>query len=77
MIVLRLTRGHDTSVKHISDRQAQNLVGREIVVELEERNPLHSHFCTMNISDRKMGISNTVISLLFLLPTSESHHSGG
>jgi len=49
------TRGHDTSVERISDRHAENLVGREIVVEFKKRNPLHSHFCTMNISDRENG----------------------
>jgi len=49
------TRGHDTSVKRISDKQAKKLVDHETVVEIQARNPFHSHFCTMNISDRENG----------------------
>ena len=47
------TRGHDTSVEPIVDKRAIELVGSKIVAEIKAKNPLHSHFCTMNISDRE------------------------
>ncbi|KIM40750.1 hypothetical protein M413DRAFT_412875, partial [Hebeloma cylindrosporum] len=50
-----LTRGHDTSVEHISETQAYEFVGQEIAERVKARNPHHSHFCTMNIPDRENG----------------------
>ena len=47
------TRGHDTSVERISDEHAEKLVGYDTAMEVRTRNHLHSHFCTMNISDRE------------------------
>ncbi|KIM44449.1 hypothetical protein M413DRAFT_353590 [Hebeloma cylindrosporum] len=47
------TRGHDTSVKSISTKVARKRFGTEIMGQVRERNPHHSHFCIMNISDRE------------------------
>jgi len=49
------TRGHDTSIERISEKRAIELVGKEMVAEIKAKNLLHSHFCTMNISDREKG----------------------
>ncbi|KIM40756.1 hypothetical protein M413DRAFT_28524 [Hebeloma cylindrosporum] len=50
-----LTRGHDTSIEHISETQAYDFVGQEIAERVKAINPYHSHFCTMNIPDRENG----------------------
>jgi hypothetical protein len=47
------TRGHDTSIERISDEHAEKLFGHDTAEEVRGRNAFHSHFCTMNISDRE------------------------
>lgn len=53
--VLLRTHGHDTSVECICEKHAIELVGKEMVTQMKVKNLLHSHFCTMNISNREKG----------------------
>ena len=72
-----LTRGHDTSVKRISETRANDLVGQEIVTQVKARNPLHSHFCTMNISDRQNGEIQHLHLISYPLPAQRLSSFGG